>query len=199
MKRKKRNSRTTQPKLWTTKPAAILSMYGPTTLHSVQYQQQGRFSKRCSLPCTTETLAAATNYAQPPTEKKISQTAQDKYAPRNIMARHLFERGIVAEFLVKGLVRGTDGSLAFAEKGSVSKEEIDDISKSKQSFAIVALWPLFSLFYTSFNATYLEHNLFLSMLQFPFPLFFRDCLFSSLFNLLHRPHYPFLSPLILHP
>ncbi|KAL5319399.1 hypothetical protein ACEPPN_012451 [Leptodophora sp. 'Broadleaf-Isolate-01'] len=116
------------PKLWVTKPNAILSMYGPTTLHSLHYQQRGRFSKRCSLPCTSETLAAATNYAQPPTETKVGQFGQDNYRPRSIMARHLFERGIIAEFLVKGLLRQSDGSLRLPEQGSVSKEEIDEIS-----------------------------------------------------------------------
>ncbi|KAK0115866.1 hypothetical protein ONS95_012914 [Cadophora gregata] len=116
------------PKLWTKPPSAILSMYGPTTIHSLQYQQKGRFSKRCSLPCTAETLAAATNYALPPTEKKISQTGQDNYRPRNIMARHLFESGMMAEFLIKGLVRGKEGELCFPERGSATKEEIDSIS-----------------------------------------------------------------------
>lgn len=116
------------PTLWTKPPSAILSMYGPTTIHSLQYQQKGRFTKRCSLPCTAETLAAATNYGQPPTEKKISQTGQDNYRPRNIMARHLFENGIMAEFLIKGLVRGKDGELYFPQPGSVSKDEIDKIS-----------------------------------------------------------------------
>jgi len=116
------------PKLWTKPPSAILSMYGPTTIHSLQYQQKGRFSKRCNLPCTPETLAAAINYGQPPTEKRISQTGQDNYRPRNVMARHLFESGIMAEFLIKGLVRGKQGELCFPEPGSVSKEEIDAIS-----------------------------------------------------------------------
>jgi len=46
------------------------------------------------------------------------------------MARHLFESGIMAEFLIKGLVRGKQGELCFPEPGSVSKEEIDAISKS---------------------------------------------------------------------
>ncbi|KAH7310042.1 Alpha/Beta hydrolase protein [Rhexocercosporidium sp. MPI-PUGE-AT-0058] len=116
------------PKLWTTPPSAILSMYGPTTLHSLPYHPRGRFSQRCSLPCTYETLAAATNYAHPPTEQQITQTGQDNYRPRSIMARHLFERGIVAEFLVRGLVRGSDGQLGFPERGCVSKKELDEIS-----------------------------------------------------------------------
>ncbi|KAL2067735.1 hypothetical protein VTL71DRAFT_15831 [Oculimacula yallundae] len=126
------------PKLWVTRPAAILSLYGPTNFHHLPYQQRGRFSQRCNLLCTSETLAAATEYSHPPTETMIGR----KDHPRGTMARQIFEQGLIAEFLIKGLLRERDGTLRLPEQGSVSKEEIDEIS------------PLHILETTSYPPTY---------------------------------------------
>ncbi|CZS92953.1 uncharacterized protein RAG0_03445 [Rhynchosporium agropyri] len=112
------------PKLWVNKPAAILSLYGPTNLHHLPYQQRGRFSNPCTAICTSEMLTGATDYANPPTNTAIGRVGH----PRGIMARQIFEQEIIAEFLIKGLLRQLDGSLQLPEQGSVAKEEIDAIS-----------------------------------------------------------------------
>ncbi|KAI6715301.1 beta-ketoacyl synthase domain-containing protein [Diplocarpon mali] len=80
------------------------------------------------VPCTAEVLAAATTYDNPPTDTPLPKSARDCIRPRQIMAMNIFQRSLVAEFLLKGLVRMDDGSLRLPEQGCVSKEEVDAIS-----------------------------------------------------------------------
>lgn len=115
-----------QPKLWEATPTAILSLYAPTNLHSVQSLDRRAASK--STTCTPEWLAAGTDYANPPTEIKLALTEQDLQRPRHSISSTFFRESIVTEFLLRGLIRGSNGNLYLPERGSVSREEIDDIS-----------------------------------------------------------------------
>lgn len=103
-------------------------MYGPTDMHNLPYLQRFSNLKLSSLACTPDVLAAGTHYDEPPTEIAIPTGPNDYLRPRGIMAINLFHRGIVAEFLVRGLVKSADGTLRLPERGSASKEEIDAIS-----------------------------------------------------------------------
>ncbi|PBP24836.1 hypothetical protein BUE80_DR004233 [Diplocarpon rosae] len=116
------------PKLWTVAPKAILSMYGPTNLHHLPYLHRFAANPGSTLPCTADVLAAATTYENPPTDIPVPKSAKDRVRPRQIMAMNVFQRGLVAEFLLQGLVRLDDGTLSLPEPGCVSKEEVDAIS-----------------------------------------------------------------------
>ncbi len=94
-------------------------------MHNLPYLE--RFSKRSTLPCTPDVLAAATSYDRPPTKQEIV-TDEDYGKPRSVMGMTVFRKGIIAEFLIKGLVRQDDGTLRLPEPGSVRKEEVDAIS-----------------------------------------------------------------------
>lgn len=110
-------------------PTAILSMYGPTNMHSLPYLQRFSNLKMSNLACTPDVLAAGTRYDDPPSEWKIPSGPGDYIKPRSLMGIHIFHRGIIAEFLIRGLSRHEDGTLSLPERGSVSEEEIDEISK----------------------------------------------------------------------
>ncbi|PBP22821.1 polyketide synthase, partial [Diplocarpon rosae] len=114
------------PKLWTVAPKAILSMYGPTNLHHLPADKTRLTSPQ--VPCTADVLAAATTYENPPTDIPLPRSAKDCIRPRQIMAMNVFQRGVVAEFVLQGLVRLDDGSLSLPAPGCVSKEEVDAIS-----------------------------------------------------------------------
>ncbi|KAI9049605.1 hypothetical protein LZ554_006631 [Drepanopeziza brunnea f. sp. 'monogermtubi'] len=119
------------PQLWTAKPSAIFSMYGPTNLHHLPYLHRFAHLNISNWPCTPEVLAAGTRYDAPPTEIPIPTPGlpgDDYILPRSVLAIHLFSRGLIADFLVRGLVRDADGTLGLPEKGSASNEEIDAIS-----------------------------------------------------------------------
>lgn len=111
-------------------------------MHSLPYLE--RFSKRSTLPCTPDVLAAATNYNRPPTEQAIV-TDEDYAKPRSVMGMTVFRKSIITEFLIKGLVRQEDGTLRLPEPGSVRKEEVDAISKypfiSAHNFSFSILLP----------------------------------------------------------
>ncbi|KUJ11618.1 alpha/beta-hydrolase [Mollisia scopiformis] len=116
------------PKLWSTLPASILSLYGPTDMRRVPYLRRGRLSQ-CDAPsCTPEVLAAATNYGKPPTDMGCSNIPLGFSTPRSQINLMMFREGLSAEVLLKGLIRGEDGALRMPDKGSVTSEEIDEIS-----------------------------------------------------------------------
>jgi acetyl esterase/lipase len=79
-------------------------------------------------PCTPELLDEATDYRNPPTEIALPATEKDYRRPRQFISLTFFRDAIVSEFLLRGLVKGEDGTAALPQKGSVSVEEIDDIS-----------------------------------------------------------------------
>lgn len=118
-----------QPKLWSTSPVAILSMYGPTDMNRVPYLQRGRLSEYDAPSCTPEILAMATDFERPPTDTGCFPVPLGFSNPRSIISLTMFREGTTAEFLLKGLTRGEDGTLRMPEKGCVTKEEIDKISK----------------------------------------------------------------------
>lgn len=123
-----------KPKLWKRLPVAIASLYAPTDMHNLPYLNRGRLSvANCPLPdCTAELLASATNYKTPPSEFKIPRSKEDYEHPRRYLGLHIFREGVVPEVLLKGLVRRGDGKLRLPEKGSVTKQEIDNISKLRR-------------------------------------------------------------------
>jgi len=47
-----------------------------------------------------------------------------------VMIFSVIRKALLREYLMRGLIRGEDGKLRFPEIGSVSKEEIDEISES---------------------------------------------------------------------
>jgi hypothetical protein len=130
------NARTdlfSKPKLWKYPPSAILSLYAPTDMHNLPYLNRGRLSiANCPIPpCTADLLASATDYENPPSRFAIPQRKEDYERPRRYLGLHIFREEIVSDVLLGGLVRCEDGELRLPEKGSVTKEVIDDISKSR--------------------------------------------------------------------
>jgi hypothetical protein len=99
-------------------------MYKLPALHS------DRMAKLNLPPCTPELLAAGTHYDHPPTEFAVPQRTDDYKRPRSVMIFSVIRKALLREYLMRGLIRGEDGKLRFPEIGSVSKEEIDEISES---------------------------------------------------------------------
>lgn len=118
-----------QPKLWSTSPVAILSLYGPTNLHRVPYLQRGRLPHYKAPVFTHEILAAGTNYAKPPTDTGCPAMSQAFSTPRSQINLAMFRNSIIAEFLLNGLTRHEDETLEMPAKGCVRPEQIDEISK----------------------------------------------------------------------
>ena len=99
-------------------------MNGLPSLHS------DRLSKLNLPPCTPELLNAGTYYDHPPTEFPVVHKPEDYKRPRTVMILTIFRKALLREYLLRGLVRGEDGKLRLPEQGSVTKEEIDEISPS---------------------------------------------------------------------
>jgi hypothetical protein len=121
-----------QPTLWNCPPVAILVFYPPTDMHNLRYPNRGRLSiENCPiLDCTPDLLASATDYENPPSKFAVSQSEEDLERPRRHFALNMFRQSIVAEVLLRGLVRCDNGELRLPEKGSVTTKAIDAISKS---------------------------------------------------------------------
>jgi hypothetical protein len=90
-------------------------------------------------PCTSELLAAGTHYDHPPTEFAVPSRTDDFRRPRSVMIFSIIRKALLREYLMRGLVRGEDGKLRFPEIGSVSKEEIDEISECPTSLLILTI------------------------------------------------------------
>ncbi len=103
-------------------------MYGPTNLQTLPYLGRGRLSGLQIPDCTSELLAKATDFTNPPTEVGVPVTSEDYVKPRGVMSLHLFRKALLAEFLTEGLVRGKEGELGLPEKGMVGEEEVKKIS-----------------------------------------------------------------------
>jgi hypothetical protein len=106
-------------------------MYGLTNIHNVLSLRTGQFSKLLPLPLTLELLAATTTFESPPTEIAPPKNAEDYIRPKRLMGRKVFTESLIAEFLINSLLRDESGTLKLLEKGSVSEEQIDVISKAK--------------------------------------------------------------------
>jgi hypothetical protein len=115
-------------------PTAILSLYGPTNMYALPSLHSDRFARLILPSCTSEVLAAGTSYDQPPTEFSVPQRTDDYRRPRTVMFLTILRKAMLREYLLRGLIRGEDGKLRLPERGSVSKEEIDEISGLFQSF-----------------------------------------------------------------
>lgn len=108
-------------------------MYGPTNMHDVQSLGMGRFSDFLPSPPTPELLIAVTTFDAPPTEITPPKNVEDYMRPRGRMGMEIFRESRIAEFLIKGLQKGENDELKWPERGSVSEEEINAISKTKSS------------------------------------------------------------------
>lgn len=93
-----------------------------------------RLSKLLLPPCTPELLTAGTYYDHPPTEFPVVQKPDDYKRPRTQMVLTIFRKALIREYLLRGLVRGEDGKLRLPERGSITKEEIDEISTAPSYF-----------------------------------------------------------------
>ncbi|PVH69967.1 alpha/beta-hydrolase [Cadophora sp. DSE1049] len=116
------------PKLWTIQPTGILSLYGPTDMNSLPALHSDRLAKIILPSCTSEILAAGTNFDQPPTQFAVTTKPEDYRRPRSVMILTVFRKGMLKEYLLRGLIRSDDGKLKFPGKDSVTKEELDKIS-----------------------------------------------------------------------
>jgi len=129
-----------QPKLWSTPPKAIVSLYGPTNFHKIPYLNLGpRRPEVWPIPdASNDLLAQATNFPVPPTEFPMPTRTEDFKSPRHCMGQHIYRGELLGDFLVKGLLRDiemVDGQsferLRLPTKGESKPEEINDISKAK--------------------------------------------------------------------
>jgi hypothetical protein len=93
-----------------------------------------RLSKLNLPPCTSELLAAETYYDHPPTEFPVVQKPEDYKRPRTVMILTVFREALLREYLLRGLTRSGDDKLRLPERGSITKEEIDEISTSPLPF-----------------------------------------------------------------
>ncbi|KFY67205.1 hypothetical protein V496_01684 [Pseudogymnoascus sp. VKM F-4515 (FW-2607)] len=118
------------PKYWERSPSGIVSISAPTDMHDIPFLNRGRLSiAECLIPnCTPDFLASATDYENPPSGFEIPRNAEDYERPRRHLGLRIFREDVVSEVLLGGLVKGEDGKLRLPEKGSVTEQEIDDIS-----------------------------------------------------------------------
>lgn len=112
---------------------AILSLYGPTNMNGLPSLHSDRLSKLMLPPCTPELLTAGTYFEQPPTEFPVVQKPEDYKRPRTVMVLSIFRKALLREYLLRGLTRTEDGKLKLPERGSITKQEIDEISKTPSS------------------------------------------------------------------
>lgn len=103
-------------------------------MRNLRFLNRGRLSDTsCTIPnCTPEFLASATDYTNPPSGFANPLSEGDYKRQRRYLGLRIFREGIVSEVLLRGLVRGEDGKLGLPEKGSVTEQEIYDISKSRR-------------------------------------------------------------------
>lgn len=100
-----------------------------------------RLSKLNLPPCTSGLLAAETYYDHPPTEFPVVQKPEDYKRPRTVMILTVFRKALLREYLLRGLTRGEYGKLRLLERGSITKEEIDEISNSSPPSLLPTLVP----------------------------------------------------------
>lgn len=72
-------------------------------------------------------LLKASIQPSPSTNVPSPKSLEDTLSPRVIMPMILFRKGVIAEFLLRGII---DGGTKLPEKGSVAEEEIKSISES---------------------------------------------------------------------
>ena len=111
-----------KPKHWMIPPSAILTLCAPTDMHNIN---RGPLSGEKRLTCTPDFLSIATNYNDPPSEFAPRQYGH----PRQELLQTVIRKCCV-EFVCVGLVK-VEGELRLPEEGSVPKEIIDAISKSR--------------------------------------------------------------------
>ena len=92
------------------------------------YLSRGTLSKFPFPPITQPLLALAVDFAHPPTGTPAPATATDFMKPRAVMALQIIRSESLTEFLLRGLVKDEKGELSLPAKGSVSDEEVREIS-----------------------------------------------------------------------
>ena len=99
-------------------------------MHNLPYLNRGRLSidKYPILDCMPDLLASATDYDNPLSEYAVPQYKEDLECLRRFLALNM---SIVAEVLPRGLVRYGNRGLRLPEKGSVTKQAINAISRSR--------------------------------------------------------------------
>lgn len=141
------NSRVELPTL------TVLRLYPPTNMHILPYSGKGRTSALTLPPISQSLLAEATDYDAPPTQRAMAKETLDYFGPRAVMSTHVFRQSVIAEVLVKGLRNGVwtdeeefeereerdsgyegdydnkERQLRLPEKGCLTTEEVDEISK----------------------------------------------------------------------
>ncbi|RAQ54517.1 hypothetical protein AFGD_003728 [Aspergillus flavus] len=121
------------PKLWSQKPAAILSIYGPTDLRRIQPVKGGPLTSVDMPELTSERISSVVDMERPIASTPPLKSFEDfVFNPRQQVGAEVFRRGLVAEFLLRGLIRHCpDGSTIewqLPEKGEAQEFEIDGIS-----------------------------------------------------------------------
>ncbi|THW05936.1 alpha/beta-hydrolase [Aureobasidium pullulans] len=120
------------PKLWKTKPSAILAIYGPTNMHQLPRRATttGPLAT-LEVPCpSSETMEEITNYNCPPSNTPRPTSAAEWLSPRTKMGIYMFRSETVVDLLLHGLTQTEqDGNrhLAFPQAGGATKEEINQI------------------------------------------------------------------------
>jgi hypothetical protein len=102
-------------------------------MHNVPSLGMSRFSNFPPPPPTPELLTAAT-FKAPPTEFSPPKHMKDYMRARSRMGERIFGAGLIAEFLIRGLQKDETGKPKLPEKGSVSEEEVNVISKTNILF-----------------------------------------------------------------
>ncbi|KAH8812928.1 Alpha/Beta hydrolase protein [Xylogone sp. PMI_703] len=113
------------PKLWKSPPKALLLIYVPTNMFNVRFLEDrpigGDRLKDLGLELPKE--------ASPDLISEPRKSIEDFMSLRSILGLVLFRKGLVPEFLLRGIIDGEEhGSKRLPEKGCVTEEEIKEIS-----------------------------------------------------------------------
>jgi hypothetical protein len=102
-------------------------MYRPTDMHNVLSLGKGQLYN--GLPNVEDLCGAILEV--PSTEFSLVEEVADYLRPRSLMILMISIEGLMTECLIKGIQQDETGILKLLQKGSVSKEEINAISKIK--------------------------------------------------------------------
>jgi hypothetical protein len=121
--------------LWKQNPVAILSLYGPTDLHSISYLNKGLISTLDIPEPDFNALRTIFDFKTPPTQIPPVKTREEWLTPRNLLGMYMFRSSTTAAFLLRGLCSSKAGNsespeLRYPSSGDVSPSEVDAISKS---------------------------------------------------------------------
>ena len=114
---------------------AILSLYGPTDLHSISYLNKGLISTLDIPEPDFNVLSTVLDFITPPTQIPPVKTREEWLTPRNLLGMYMFRSSTTAVFLLRGLCSSKVSNsetpeLRYPSSDDVSPSEIDAISKS---------------------------------------------------------------------